>query len=102
MKTSTLHQSLQAKLGSYAGEHLVTTLRYQDQYGNSVEKPLLDATLDEVAFSIQTLSAEGSAIHRRRSALESQKENLRKMALKGGGMITQLEGTCITLRNGML
>ena len=71
MKTPTLHQSLQVKLGSYAGEHLVTTLRYQDQYGNSVEKPLLDATLDEVAFSIQTLSAEGSAIHRRRSALES-------------------------------
>ena len=71
MKTPTLHQSLQAKLGSYAGEHLVTTLRYQDQYGNNVEKPLLDATLDEVAFSIQTLSAEGSAIHRRRSALES-------------------------------
>ncbi len=71
MKTPTLHQSLQVKLGSFAGEHLVTTLRYQDQYGNSVEKPLLDATLDEVAFSIQTLSAEGSAIHRRRSALES-------------------------------
>ena len=71
MKTPTLHQSLQVKLGSYAGEHLVTTLRYQDQYGNSVEKPLLDATLDEVAFSIQTLSAEGSAIHRRRSALDS-------------------------------
>ena len=71
MKTPTLHQSLQDKLGSFAGEHLVTTLRYQDQYGNSVEKPLLDATLDEVAFSIQTLSAEGSAIHRRRSALES-------------------------------
>ncbi len=46
MKTPTLHQSLQVKLGSYAGEHLVTTLRYQDQYGNSVEKPLLDATLD--------------------------------------------------------
>lgn len=71
MKTPTLHQALQAKLGYYAGEHLVTTLRYQDQYGNSVEKPLLDATLDEVAFSIQTLSAEGSAIHRRRSALDS-------------------------------
>jgi hypothetical protein len=66
-----LHQSLQAKLGSYAGEHLVTTLRYQDQYGNSVEKPLLDATLDEVAFAIQTLGAEGSAIHRVRSALDS-------------------------------
>lgn len=71
MKTPTLHQALQAKLGSYAGEHLVTTLRYQDQYGNCVEKPLLDATLDEVAFAIQTLSAEGSAIHRCRSALDS-------------------------------
>ena len=42
-----------------------------DMVIGSVEKPLLDATLDEVAFSIQTLSAEGSAIHRRRSALES-------------------------------
>ena len=37
-----------------------------------------------------------------RVAVESQKENLRKMALKGGGMITQLEGTCITLKNGAL
>lgn len=37
-----------------------------------------------------------------RAALESQKENLRKMALKGGQMITQLEGTCITLKNGVL
>jgi hypothetical protein len=37
-----------------------------------------------------------------RVAVESQKENLRKMALKGGGMITQLEGTCITLKNGVL
>ena len=37
-----------------------------------------------------------------RAALESQKENLRKMSLKGNAMITQLEGTCITLKNGML
>ena len=37
-----------------------------------------------------------------RVALESQKENLRKMSLKGGQMITQLEGTCITLKNGVL
>jgi hypothetical protein len=67
----TLFQSLQAKLGAYAGEHLATTLRYQDRHGNAVEKPVLDATLDEVAFAIQTLSAQGSAIHRRRNALES-------------------------------
>jgi hypothetical protein len=37
-----------------------------------------------------------------RVAVESQKENLRKMALKGVGVITQLEGTCITLKNGVL
>jgi hypothetical protein len=37
-----------------------------------------------------------------RAALESQKENFRKMSLKGNAMITQLEGTCITLRNGVL
>ena len=71
MKTPTLHQSLQAKLGAYTGEHLTAAIRYQDRYGNLVEKPLLDATLDEVAFAIQTLNAESASIHRRRSALDS-------------------------------
>ena len=37
-----------------------------------------------------------------RASIDMQKENLQKMALKGGQMITQLEGTCITLKNGML
>jgi hypothetical protein len=37
-----------------------------------------------------------------RAAVETQKENLRKMAFKGGGIITQLEGTCVTAKNGML
>jgi hypothetical protein len=37
-----------------------------------------------------------------RSSVEEQKENLRKMSLKGNAMITQLEGTCITLKNGVL
>ena len=71
MKTPTLHQALQQKLGGYVGEHLGTAIRYEDRYGNVVEKPLMDATLDEVAFAIQTLCRESSAIHRRRNALES-------------------------------
>lgn len=71
MKTPTLHQSLQAKLGAFAGEHLTATIRYQDRYANTVEKPLLDATLDEIAFAVQTLSRESADIHRRRHALES-------------------------------
>jgi hypothetical protein len=37
-----------------------------------------------------------------RSSVEEQKENLRKMAAKGDATITLIEGTCITLRNGML
>lgn len=37
-----------------------------------------------------------------RTALESQKDNLRKMALKGSATITQIEGTCIIVRNGLL
>jgi len=37
-----------------------------------------------------------------RAAVDVQKENLQKMALKGGQMVTQIEGTCITLKGGML
>jgi hypothetical protein len=37
-----------------------------------------------------------------RAAVDAQKENLQKMALKGGGMVTLIEGTCITLKGGML
>jgi hypothetical protein len=37
-----------------------------------------------------------------RAVIEAQKENMQKMALKGGQMIATIEGTCITLRNGML
>jgi len=37
-----------------------------------------------------------------RAVVDAQKENLQKMALKGGQMVTQIEGTCITLKSGML
>jgi len=37
-----------------------------------------------------------------RSSVDSQKDNLRKMAAKGNASITLIEGTCITLKNGML
>ena len=37
-----------------------------------------------------------------RAVLEAQKDNLRKMALKGGQMVTQIEGTCISLKGGLL
>lgn len=71
MNTKSLHQSLQAKLGGFTGEHLAATICYLDRDGNVVDKPLFEATLDEIAFAIQTLSSESSALHRRRSALEN-------------------------------
>jgi hypothetical protein len=37
-----------------------------------------------------------------RAALDVQKEHMQKMALKGGAMITLIEGTCISIKNGML
>lgn len=37
-----------------------------------------------------------------RAAVDVQKENLQKMSLKGGQMVTLIEGTCITLKGGML
>ena len=37
-----------------------------------------------------------------RAAVDVQKENLQKMALKGNNMVTLIEGTCITLKGGML
>lgn len=37
-----------------------------------------------------------------RAAVDAQKENLQKMALKGGQIVTLIEGTCITLKSGML
>jgi hypothetical protein len=37
-----------------------------------------------------------------RAAVDVQKKNLQKMALKGGQMVTLIESTCITLKGGML
>ena len=37
-----------------------------------------------------------------RAVMEAQKEHMQKMALKGGQMVTQIEGTCISLKGGLL
>jgi len=41
------------------------------RYGNTVEKPLLDATLDEVAFAIQSLSRESCLVPPVRTSAKS-------------------------------
>jgi len=37
-----------------------------------------------------------------RAQLDVQKKHMQELSLKAGQMVTQLEGTCITLRNGLL
>ena len=37
-----------------------------------------------------------------RAVIDEQKDNLRKMSLKGGQMVTMIEGTFITLKGGLL
>ena len=70
MSTTKLHQMLQKKIGSVYGDSLPATIKFQDRTGNIIEKELVDATLDEIAFAMHLLQAENSAIHSRRGALE--------------------------------
>lgn len=37
-----------------------------------------------------------------KAVLEEHIKTIKAFAAKGGGTITQIEGTCITLKNGML
>lgn len=70
MKNPTLHQALQKKIGTVYGDSLPATIKFQDHSGNIIEKELIEASLDEIAFSMQLLQAESSVIHARRGALE--------------------------------
>ncbi len=70
MKTPTMHQALQKKIGSVYGDSLPASIKFQDRAGEIIEKALADASLDEIAFAMQLLQAENSAIHARRGALE--------------------------------
>ena len=70
MSTTNLHQMLQKKIGSVYGDSLPATIKFQDRAGDFIEKELVDATLDEIAFAMQLLQAENAAIHARRGALE--------------------------------
>lgn len=90
MSTPTLHQTLQKKIGSIYGDNLPTTIKFQNRLGNTMEKHLLDATLDEIAFSIQLLQTESSAIHSRRGSLESLYNLAREHGCFGSDTVNQI------------
>ncbi|MBV6795049.1 hypothetical protein [Xanthomonas euvesicatoria] len=86
----SLIASLRKQLPSLYGESLPTDIHYRDADGNVVVVALDAATVDELAFAIQTASAEASAISRRRNALEDLHTEVRKRAARGADRIADV------------
>ena len=81
---------LRKQLPSIYGESLPTDIHYRNAYGNLVAVALDAATVDELAFAIQTASAEALALSRRRNALEDLHAEARKRAARGADRITDI------------
>ncbi|WP_124982734.1 hypothetical protein [Ralstonia solanacearum] len=82
---------LRKQLPSIFGESLPTDIHYRNADGNVVAVALDAATVDELAFAIQTASAEASALNRRRNALEDLHTEVRKRAARGADRIADIE-----------
>ena len=81
---------LRKQLPSIYGESLPTDIHYRSADGNLVAVALDAATVDELAFAIQTASAEALALSRRRNALEDLHAEARKRAARGADRITDI------------
>ena len=88
--STSLIASLRKQLPSIYGEHLPDDIRYRDADGHDVVVALDAATVDELAFAIQTASAEALALSRRRNALEDLHAEARKRAAHGADRITDI------------
>ena len=89
MSTSFI-ASLRKQLLSIYGEHLPDDIRYRDADGHDVSVALDAATVDELAFAIQTANAEALALGRRRTALEELHTEARKRAARGADRIADV------------
>ena len=81
---------LRKQLPSIYGESLPMDIHYRNADGNLVVVALDAATVDELAFAIQTASAEASALNRRRNALEDLHTEVRKRAARGADRIADI------------
>ena len=88
--STSLIALLRKQLPSIFGESLPTDIHYRNADGNVVAVALDTATVDELAFAIQTASAEASALNRRRNALEDLHTEVRKRAARGADRIADL------------
>ena len=88
--STSLIALLRKQLPSIFGESLPTDIHYRNADGNMVAVALDSATVDELAFAIQTASAEASALNRRRNALEDLHTEVRKRAARGADRIADI------------
>ena len=86
----SLIAALRKQLPSLYGGSLPTDIHYRDADGNVVVVALDAATVDELAFAIQTTSAEASALNRRRNVLEDLHTEARKRAAHGADRISDI------------
>lgn len=87
--STSLIASLRKQLPSIYGEHLPDDIRYCGADGHVVVA-LDAATVDELAFAIQTANAEALALGRRRTALEELHTEVRKRAARGADRIVDV------------
>lgn len=88
--STSLIASLRKQLPSIYGEHLPDDIRYRDADGHDVVVALDAATVDELAFAIQTANAEALTLGRRRTALEELHTEARKRAARGADRIADV------------
>jgi hypothetical protein len=87
--STSLIASLRKQLPSIYGEHLPNEIRYRGADGHDVVVALDAATVDELAFAIQTANAEALALGRR-TALEELHTEVRKRAARGADRIVDV------------
>jgi len=88
--STSLIALLRKQLPSIFGESLPTDIHYRNADGNVVAVALEAATVDELAFAIQTASAEASALNRRHNALEDLHTEVRKRPVRGADRIADI------------
>ena len=88
--STSLIALLRKQLPSIYGDSLPTDIHYRNADGNLVAVALDAATVDELAFAIQTANAEALALGRRRTALEELHTEVRKRAARGADRIADV------------
>ena len=88
--STSLIALLRKQLPSIYGDSLPTEIHYRNANGNLIAVALEAATVDELAFAIQTANAEALALSRRRNALEDLHTEARKRAARGADRIVDV------------